>query len=128
MVWTQFVTLLSVLQFFGFGILVGRARSKFRVLPPAMVGHPIVERHIRVQQNTLEVLMMLFPSLWIATIYWPDWLTASITVVYLVGRFTYIHGYVQAPEKRHLGYGVSVIPVFALIILDLVGIARTILR
>ncbi len=123
MIFTQIMILLSILQFFGFGILVGRARSKYHIAPPAMSGHPIVERQIRIQQNTLEVLMMLLPSLWIATHYYPDWLTAGLTTIYFLGRLVYLHGYMKAPERRHLGYGLSVIPIFALIILDFFGIA-----
>ncbi len=125
MVWVDLVTLLAVLQFFSFGILVGKARSKHHLPAPAMVGNPLVERYIRVHLNTLELLAFFLPSLWIAARYWGGYWTAGLGVIYLVGRFVYLRAYVQAPEKRHLGYGLSVGPVFILFLLGLIGVVRS---
>ena len=122
--WVELVTILAILQFFCFGILVGRARKKYGVQPPAMVGNPIVERLIRVQQNTLEVLMMFIPSLWIASRHWGDIWPAVLGAIYLFGRMVYLQGYRADPKKRHVGYGISIVPVLLLMLVSLIAIIR----
>ncbi|CAA9892398.1 MAPEG family protein [Candidatus Methylobacter favarea] len=57
------VTILAVLQFFLFGILVGRARRQHRVKAPATSGHELFERAFRVHMNTLEQLVGFLPAL-----------------------------------------------------------------
>ena len=127
MIWTPLVTLLSVLQLFVFALMVASARAKYKLPVPAVMGQPIVERYIRVQQNTLEIIFILLPSLWIATLYWREWIGASFVVVYLVGRILYMRGYIEAPEKRHVGFQLSMIPILGLIFLDLVGMVRSLI-
>ena len=57
------VIVLALLQYFVFGLLVGRARSKFDVHAPAVTGHPVFERYYRVHQNTLELMIMFIPAI-----------------------------------------------------------------
>ena len=123
MVWVEIVSLLSVIQYFIFGMLVGRARTRFNVPAPAMVGPPIFECYMRVHQNTLEVMVMFLPSMWIASKYWRGDVIAAIGFVYLVGRWMYYRGYVVDPAKRHVGFGVTVLPIFVLIVMAFVGMA-----
>ena len=52
---------LALLEYFIFGALVGQARGKHGVEAPAVTGHPEFERRLRVQQNTLEQLMIFIP-------------------------------------------------------------------
>ncbi|MGJ8631887.1 MAG: MAPEG family protein [Glaciecola sp.] len=40
-------------------------RTKYKVAAPAVSGHPIWERRYRVQQNTLEQLIIFIPALWL---------------------------------------------------------------
>jgi glutathione S-transferase len=127
MAWVQLVTLLAVLQFFGFGGLVARARSRFGVLAPATTGHEVFERYYRVQMNTLETLVLFLPSLWIAAQYWsPSWM-AGLGAVYLIGRMLYLRGYVANPKQRHIGYVVSVTPAVILLMIGLYGAVGTLL-
>lgn len=44
----------AVLQFFAFGILVGRARDRYGVKAPSVSGNEHFERAFRVHANTLE--------------------------------------------------------------------------
>jgi uncharacterized MAPEG superfamily protein len=124
MVWVDLVTLLAVIEFFVLVLLVGRAREKYGVKAPATSGNAEFERYFRVQQNTLETLIMFLPALWIAAHYWsPAWM-AALGVVYLIGRVIYLRAYVQNPRGRTLGYVVSLAPVMILVGLGLFGIAR----
>ena len=50
----------------------------------------------------------------------PPW-GAAIGAVYLVGRIVYLRGYVADPAKRELGFGLSMLPIVALLIGALMG-------
>ena len=117
--WVELVTLLAILQVFGFGVLVGRMRRRYGLLSPKMSGNEIVERCIRIQQNTFELLIMLIPSMWIAARYVDPRFIAGIGTIYLIGRFIYLKGYSEAASKRHLGFGVSISPLFFLIAISI---------
>ena len=59
------VTLLALFVYFWILLRAGSARSKHDIKAPAITGHPEFERKLRVQQNTLELLILFIPSLWI---------------------------------------------------------------
>ena len=120
------LTLLALLQFFYFGILVGRARGTYGIKAPAVTGNEIFERYFRVQMNTLELLILFLPALWIACEfkYIADYWIALLGVLYLVGRFMYQSSYVAEPAKRSAGYGLSSVPVLALLVIDIIGAIR----
>ena len=110
------VIVLALLQYFVFGLLVGRARSKFDVHAPAVTGHPVFERYYRVHQNTLELMIMFIPAI-VLFGYWvrPD-LGAGIGFVYVIGRFIYLRAYISDPARRGLGFGLSILPILILLI------------
>lgn len=58
MAYVDIVTALAVLQFLVFGCKVARARWRYGVKAPKVAGNPVFERHFRVQQNTLEQLVV----------------------------------------------------------------------
>ncbi|HZP66237.1 MAG TPA: MAPEG family protein, partial [Rudaea sp.] len=70
MAWTHLVILLALFEYIGFGILVGRARERYGVKAPAITGNEIFERYFRVQQNTLELLILFVPAMLITAQYW----------------------------------------------------------
>lgn len=114
MAWVELITVLSVLQLFVFSVLVARARGRYGVHAPAVTGHEVFERYYRVQMNTIELLMLFLPSLWIAALCSDGlWITIA-GFVYLVGRIVYLFGYVSDPKKRGLGYLLSILPTLAL--------------
>lgn len=109
------VTVLALLEYIVFAMLVGRARGKYGVKAPAVTGHEIFERYFRVQQNTLELLVALVPAMWLfGTYVSPTW-AAGLGLVYVVGRIFYLRGYVADPAKREVGFGLSVLPLFVLL-------------
>jgi uncharacterized MAPEG superfamily protein len=115
------VTVLALLQYIYFAVLVGQARGKYGVNGPAVTGHPVFERYFRVQMNTLELLVVLVPGLWLFARYVSPLWSAVLGVVYLVGRFIYLRAYVADPAQRGLGFGLSMLPTLALLLGALVG-------
>ncbi len=121
MAYVDIVTVLAVLQFIVFGFQVGGARGKYGVTAPATTGNEIFERIFRIQQNTLELLVGFIPGIYLFSRYFnPLWATA-LGVIYLAGRQIYAASYVKEPSKRSLGYGLSFLPVAALLIGGLIG-------
>ncbi len=128
MAWVELVTLLALIELVAFSVLVGRARGRYGVHAPATTGDATFERYYRVQVNTNETLIIFLPALWIAAQFWnPAW-GAILGAIYLVGRMIYLQGYVRDPKQRGLGYGLSLLPTMALLLMGLVGVARTLLR
>lgn len=127
MVWVDLVTLLAVLEFLGMAWLVGKARVRHKVRAPATTGNEQFERWFRVQQNTLETLIMFLPALWIAAHYWPPGWMALLGMVYIIGRVVYLFGYVRDPRTRGLGYWLSIVPVGLLVALGFAGIIKGLL-
>lgn len=118
---TAIVTILALLQFTLFGVQVGGMRGKHGVKAPAMSGHPEFERMFRVQQNTLEQLVLFVPALWIFAYFVNPLWGAGIGVVYLIGRFIYRSAYLQDPSGRSLGFMLSFLPSAVLLVWALVA-------
>lgn len=123
MVLVEIVTVLALLQFVVFGALVGRARGKYGISAPSVSGHEMFERYYRVQMNTLELLVVFVPSLWLAARYWSPLVVAAIGAIYLVGRVLYFRAYVSEPAKRGIGFAMSLGPAVLLLLATLVGAA-----
>ena len=110
------VIVLALVQYFVFGMLVGKAQGTYEVHAPAMSGHPVFERYYRVHQNTLEMLVMFIPSIVLFSyLVRPD-IAAAIGAIYLIGRIIYLRAYVSDPSKRGLGFMVSMLPVLVLLL------------
>ena len=121
MTYTDIVTALALLQFVWFGMLVGQARGKYDIKAPAVTGNEIFERHFRVQQNTLELLILFVPGLYLFSHYFNPLWAAGLGVVYLIGRQIYAASYVKDPASRSAGYGLSALPTLILVLGGLVG-------
>jgi uncharacterized membrane protein YecN with MAPEG domain len=86
------------------GLQVAGARGKSGIQAPAMTGHPLLERAVRVHYNTLEWLPMFLASMWLFAIYWNDLVAAGLGLVWIVGRLIYAFGYMSDPGKRGTGF------------------------
>lgn len=117
------IVALALLQFFAFAIAVGSAREKFKVAAPATTGNEMFERYFRVQMNTLELLIMLVPAIWMFGFYVNAYAAAGLGAIYIIGRSVYFFSYVKDPKKRSLGYGLSAGPVVVLVVGALIGTA-----
>lgn len=115
------VALLALLQYLFFGALVGQARVRHGVQAPAVTGHPLFERMYRVQMNTLELLVVFLPALWLAALYWSPLGMGALGAVYLVGRLIYWRAYTRNPASRSLGFTLSFLPIVLLLLAGLGG-------
>ena len=98
------VTMLAVLEYVVIQALVGRARGKYSVPAPATTGHEVFERYYRVQQNTIEQLVVFLPSLWLFGLFLNPVVAAIIGLFFILGRILYLRGYVAEPGKRGVGF------------------------
>jgi uncharacterized MAPEG superfamily protein len=124
MTYVDIVTALALLQFMVFGFRVAKARGRYGVAAPAVAGNEIFERYFRVQQNTLEQLIVFLPALYVFSHYYSPLVAAGLGVVYLIGREIYAITYVKDPKKRELGYILTALPVAILILGGLIGAIR----
>lgn len=125
MLWIDLVVAAALCQYLVFGLLVGRARGQYGVKAPAIMGHEMFERLYRVQMNTLELMVVFIPALWMAARYWsPTWM-ACIGAVYVVGRVVYLRAYQRDPASRTLGYALSFGPTVVLLVAAIAGVLRT---
>lgn len=119
------VALLALVQLFVFSVLVGRARGRYQVKAPAVTGHEMFERAYRVQMNTLEIMVLFLPALYLAARHWSPTYAALAGAVYLVGRSVYAVAYLRSPDGRGLGFALSVGPVVVMIIASIAGVLRS---
>jgi uncharacterized membrane protein YecN with MAPEG domain len=118
------VTILTLILYLVVTLNVGRARAKYKVPVPQTSGDPDFERVFRVQQNTLEQLILFLPSLWLFSLFVsPNW-GAGIGAFWIIGRILYAWGYYQAAEKRSIGFGINSLSILVLLVGSLVGIIR----
>jgi glutathione S-transferase len=104
------VLVLILFQYMFFGVKVGGARVKFDIKAPAISGHPEFERLYRVQQNTLEQLMVFIPLYLVFPVMaeaqgWMGYeIVSALGVLWLIGRFVYAGSYVKDPASRGKGF------------------------
>jgi glutathione S-transferase len=127
MPYVDIVTALALLQFLMFGYKVGGARGRYGIKAPAITGNEIFERYFRVQQNTLELLVVFIPSLYLFSRYFNPLIAAALGVIYLVGRQIYAAAYVKDPAARSAGFGMSFLPTAALLLGGAVGAVRALI-
>jgi len=115
------VTLLALIEYLVFGVLVALSRGKTDIKPPATAGDPIFERYFRVHQNTLEQLVIFLPSLWLFGYYVNALIGAGVGLIFIIGRFLYLRGYVEDPAKREMGFVVGQVAQTILLLGGLIG-------
>jgi uncharacterized membrane protein YecN with MAPEG domain len=94
----------ALLEYLVFVLRAGQARGRYEVAAPATHGHPLFERHLRVQENTVEQLVVFLPSLFLFGHYVsPTW-GAAVGLVFIAGRALYARAYVSDPARRGPGF------------------------
>ena len=127
MAWVVIIIAVALLQYLAFGFMVGAARAKYGVAAPAISGNEIFERHFRVQQNTLEQLVVFLPAIWLFGTYLnPVW-AAILGVVFILGRALYAASYIRDPKARSAGFGLTFLPTIILLLGGAYGAVRTLL-
>ena len=124
---TTIVITLALAEYIVFSALVGKARGKYEVKAPAISGHPIFERYYRVQQNTLELLVIFIPGMVMFAHYVREDIAAGLGLIFIIGRLLYFKGYVNDPKTRGTGFILSFIPSLTLIAGGLIGAVMSLL-
>ena len=114
------VTILALGQYVFFSIQVGSYRGKYGVKAPAVSGAPEFERMFRVQQNTMEQLLVFLPTLWIFGHLVKPAYAAGFGLVFIVGRFVYRAEYLKDPASRSPGFAMSFVPTAIMLVWSLV--------
>lgn len=123
MEYATFIILLALAQYLYFTMRVGLARGKFGVKAPATSGNEIWERVYRVQQNTLEQLVMFIPAMIAFSMYASSRWALLPGVLFLIGRQLYSFEYVKNPDSRTPGMALSLLSNVVLVIGALIGLA-----
>ncbi len=116
------VTSLALLVYFWSFVVCGLARKTYRIEAPATTGHPEFERAFRIQQNTLEQLVLFLPSLWIFSLMVSPVWGAALGIVWVAGRVLYGLSYAHNPARRGPGF---LLALLATMVLLLGGFAGT---
>ncbi len=124
---TAIVTSLGLLVYIWVTLKVGGARAKFGVKAPTVDGPPDFQRVFRVQQNTVEQIVLFIPALWLFAAAWGDVWAAGIGIFWPVGRIIYAVSYYQAAEKRGAGFGLTFMPSAILVLGGLIGAVMKVL-
>jgi glutathione S-transferase len=115
------VLVLVLLEYSFFTMMVGKARDTYGVSAPAATGHEVFERYYRVQQNTLEQLILFVPGIFLFALYVHALTAAGLGVVFFIGRLLYYKSYVADPKSRGIGFLLSFLPANILLIGGMIG-------
>ena len=119
-----FLVLISLVQYIYFAAKVGGARAKHEVKAPAVTGNEVWERLFRVQQNTLEQLIIFIPAIYIFSTYLSTKWALIPGGVYLIGRQIYSMAYAKDPKTRTLGFSLTFLAQIVLVLGGLFGVVR----
>jgi hypothetical protein len=122
MEYTALVILAALAQYIYFTVRVASGRAKYGVEAPRTAGNETWERLFRVQQNTLEQLIIFIPTLVLFSMYVSARWVLLPGLVFLIGRQLYAYEYVSNPGSRALGMTLSLLANVALLVGALVSL------
>ena len=122
------VSALILIEYWVISYLVGVARGKTGLKAPAMQGAEEFERINRVQQNTLEQLIVMLPAMWLFAFYVRPMIAAGLGVLFLVARIIYCRAYVRDPSGRGPGFAIGQIAQAILLLGGLIGAILALLK
>ena len=127
------IVVLALLEYIVLSYQVGMARVKYNIKAPAITGHPVFERRLRIQQNTIEQLIIFLPAIFsfsyvAESIGWPGYETAAfLGVIFVIGRALYARSYVRDPATRALGFMMTMVPCVIMLVGTLIGVLISIM-
>lgn len=116
------MVLLALLQYVWFTGRVGLARGKYKVDAPACAGDERFERLFRVQQNTLEQLIVFIPATYAFAQYLSVYWVLLPGAVFILGRFLYASEYFNDPKTRTPGMAMTLLANVVLVVGALFGL------
>ncbi|MGC6511417.1 MAG: MAPEG family protein [Parvibaculales bacterium] len=123
---TGLATLFIIAVYFWTLMQTGMARGKYNIQAPAVSGNPDFERVFRVQNNTLEQIVLFVPVLWVFALFYPhgngDCIAAVTGFVFGVSRIIYALGYYNEAGKRTTGFMIGFVTFIATFMGALYGV------
>jgi glutathione S-transferase len=122
MKYSALIILIALLQYLAFTALVGLRRGKHSVKAPQTSGHDIWERQFRVQQNTMEQLVIFIPTMIAFSMYTSARWALLPGVLFVAGRQLYYHQYVSDPASRTPGMALTLLANVILLVGAMIGL------
>lgn len=110
------IVMLALLEYFGFTAKVGSLRAKTGVKAPSCTGNDTFERAFRVQQNTLEQLIIFIPATYAFAFYVSSTWVWIPGAAFIIGRFIYFNEYTNNPDSRLAGMLITLLTNLALVL------------
>ncbi len=118
---TAIIVMLALLQYIYFTGRAGLSRDKDGVDAPACTGNDHFERVFRVQQNTLEQLIIFIPGMLAFTFFvGADWAHLP-GFGFIIGRALYSRAYIRDPKTRGPGMIITFLSNMTLVVGTLIG-------
>lgn len=118
------IVLLALLQYVWFTARVGLARGKYHVDAPACDGDENFSRLFRIQQNTLEQLIVFIPATYAFAYYLSELWMMVPGLAFIIGRFLYSAEYSKDPKTRTPGMAMTLLANVVLVLGALFGLVR----
>nr|AFK10562.1 microsomal glutathione S-transferase 2 [Callorhinchus milii]AFM85729.1 microsomal glutathione S-transferase 2 [Callorhinchus milii]AFM87049.1 microsomal glutathione S-transferase 2 [Callorhinchus milii]AFM87423.1 microsomal glutathione S-transferase 2 [Callorhinchus milii] len=118
------VSLISACQQAYFAKLVGYARKKYKVVPPAITGTPEFERILRAQLNSVEFHTVFLVVLWAAGWFFNEVIASILGLVYIFSRHKYFHGYAESAKARVPAFNLGVSMLSILLGMSFLGLVN----
>ena len=118
------IVLLALLQYVWFTARVGISRGKYAVNAPACEGDETWNCLFRVQQNTMEQLIVFVPASYAFAIYLSEVWVLVPGLAFLIGRFLYSAEYIKDPKSRTPGMAITLLANVVLVLGGLFGLLR----
>jgi uncharacterized membrane protein YecN with MAPEG domain len=123
MEYTILIILLALVQYVIFTVRVAANRAKYKVNAPATSGDETWERLFRVQQNTMEQLVIFIPASVIFGLYIKGAWILIPGLMFILGRFLYAQEYTNNPATRTPGMALTLLANAVLLLGGLIGVA-----
>jgi uncharacterized membrane protein YecN with MAPEG domain len=118
------IVLLALLQYVWFTARVGLARGKYHVDAPACDGDENFSRLFRIQQNTLEQLIVFIPATYAFSYYLSELWVLLPGLAFIIGRFLYSAEYSKDPKTRTPGMATTLLANVVLVLGALFGLVK----
>ena len=124
MEYATLIVLLALLQYVWFTMRVGLSRGKYNIDAPACEGDESFERLFRVQQNTMEQLVLMVPACYAFAYYLSSYWVLVPGGLFIIARFLYSAEYVKDPKTRGPGMGLTLLANAVLLLGGLFGLLK----
>ncbi len=118
------IVLLALLQYVWLTMRVGMGRGKYHVDAPACEGDENFERLFRIQQNTMEQLIVFIPATYAFVLYMSSKWVLALGAVFIISRFLYSAEYLKDPKTRTPGMALTMLANVILILGALFGLLK----